>query len=248
MRQGDKMQEKIEEVRINELTEQIVLKYLAMKNQSPDAVVCVDIEGLACEYFKQTLSYETIAEDDATKDAFTANGIKPLKVRRNGKIKEIIFPNNTIVLDRYYQNPNNIISRRYILGHELGHRIYEKISPGHDIGNYHSIFDSERIYTIDELREQMSIPESQASRVGCALLMPRFLVEKTIQRVAKRKRLNVYGGHQLLPEDSVKFKRMTDDLGVSLNMLMIRLRRLKLLNYHSLEEYLTILGLEGGEF
>ena len=79
-------------------------------------------------------------------------------------------------------------------------------------------------------------------------MMPRFLVEKTIQRVAKRKRLNVYGGHQLLPEDSVKFKRMTDDLGVSLNMLMIRLRRLKLLNYHSLEEYLTILGLEGGEF
>ena len=242
------MQERIEEVRINELTEQIILKYLAMKKQSPESVVCVDIEGLACDYFKQTIIYETFAEDDPDKDAFSANGIKPLKVRRNNKVESVVFPKDTIVLDKYYQNPSNIISRRYVLAHEIGHRIYEKMAPGHNAGNYHSIFDTERVYTIDELREQMTIPESQATRVGCALLMPQFLVENTIHRVAKRKRLNVYGGHQILPDDSSKFKQISDDLGVTFNMLMIRLRRLKLLNYRSIEEYLNIVGLEGGEF
>ena len=242
------MQEKIEEVRINELTEQIVLKYLAMMNQSPESVACVDIEGLACEYFKQTLLYEAFAEDDPDKDAFMANGIKPLKVRRNRKIESIVFPKDTIVLDRFYQNPSNIISRRYILSHELGHKIYEKIAPGHDVGNYHTIFDTERVYSIDELKEQMSVPESQATRVGCALLMPRFLVENTLYRVTRRKRFNVFSGHQILPEDSIKFKQMADDLGVTFNMLMIGMRRLRLLNYRSIEEYLNIVVLEGGGY
>lgn len=239
------MQEKIEEQRLNELTESIVLKYLKKKRQSPDSVICVDIEGLASEYFKQKVIYEVFAEDDPGKDAFSANGVRPLKVRRNGKIEEIVFPIGTIVLDKYYQNPFNIISRRYNIAHELGHRIYEKIAPGHDAGNYHTIFDSERQYTIGELKEQMSIPEGQATRVGCGLLMPPFLVRNTLYRITEKELFPVYGDHQMLPEDSAKFKRMADDLGVTFNMLMIRLRRLKLLDYRSLEEYLSIVGLEG---
>ena len=58
------MQEKIEEQRVNELTESIVLKYLKKKKQSPDSMICVDIEGLASEYFKQRVIYEVFAEDD----------------------------------------------------------------------------------------------------------------------------------------------------------------------------------------
>ncbi len=239
------MQEIIEEQRVNELTESIVLQYLKKKNQSPDTVICVDIEGLASEYFKQKLIYEVFAEDDPGRDAFSANGIRPLKVRRNGKAEEVVFPKGTIVLDKYYQNQFNITSRRYNIAHELGHRIYEKIAPGHDAGNYHTIFDSEQQYTLDELKEQMSIPEGQATRVGCGLLMPPFLVANTLYRVTGKDRFPVYGDHQMLPADSVKFKGMADDLGVTCNMLMIRLRRLKLLDYRSMDEYLSIVGLEG---
>lgn len=200
---------------------------------------------LASEYFKQKVIYEVFAEDDPGRDAFSANGVRPLKVRRNGKTEEIVFPRGTIVLDKYYQNQFNIISRRYNIAHELGHRIYEKIAPGHDAGNYHTIFDSERQYTIDELKEQMSIPEGQATRVGCGLLMPPFLVRNTLYRITDKELFPVYGDHQMLSEDSAKFKRMADDLGVTFNMLMIRLRRLKLLDYRSMEEYLSIVGLEG---
>ena len=241
------MQEKIEEQRINELTESIVLKYLKKKKQSPESVLCVDIEGLASEYFKQKIVYEIFAEDDPGKDAFSANGIRPLKVRRNRKTEEIVFPKGTIVLDKHYQNQFNITSRRYIIAHELGHRIYEKIAPGHDTGNYHTIFDSERKYTIEELREQMTIPEGQATRVGCGLLMPHFLVENTLWRITGDERFPVYGDQQMLPDDSAKFKKMADDLGVTFNMLIIRLRRLKMLDYRSMEDYLSIVGLEGGE-
>ena len=91
----------------------------------------------------------------------------------------------------------------------------------------------------------MSIPEGQATRVGCGLLMPSFLVRNTLYRITGKELFPVYGDHQMLPEDSAKFKRMADDLGVTFNMLMIRLRRLKLLDYRSLEDYLSIVGLEG---
>ena len=111
------MQEKIEEQRTNELTESIVLKYLKKKKQSPESVLCVDIEGLASEYFKQKIIYEIFAEDDPGKDAFSANGIRPLKVRRNRKTEEVVFPKGTIVLDKHYQNQFNITSRRYIIAH-----------------------------------------------------------------------------------------------------------------------------------
>lgn len=242
------MQERIDEERINELTEKLVLKYLAKKKQSPDSILCVDIEGMASDYFKQKIVYENFAEDDPGKDAFSANGIKPIKISKNDEIKEVVFPKNTIVLDRYYQNQFNIIPRRFNIAHELGHRIYEKIAPGHNAGNYHTIFDSERQYTIQELREQMNIPEGQATRVGCGLLMPLFLIVNTLHRIIGKDKFPVFGDHQMLPADSAKFKQMADDLGVTPNMLMIRLRRLKLLEYHSIEEYIGIVGLEEGEW
>ena len=242
------MQEKIEEERVNELTENLVLKYLAKKKQPPDSVICIDIEGMATEYFKQKIIYETIAEDDPGKDAFLANGIKPLKVKRDGRIRSIVFPNNTIVLDKYYASNFNIISRRLTVAHELGHRIYEKVAPGHDCGNYHTIFDAERHYTREELKEQMSVPEGQATKVGCGLLMPPFLVKNTLQRITGKDTFPVYGYVQMLPEDSKNLKKIVDDLGVTFNTLMIRMRRLKLIEYHPLEEYLEILGLEGGEW
>ena len=93
----------------------------------------------------------------------------------------------------------------------------------------------------------MKITESQSTKVGCGLVMPVFLVLSTLRRVMNADCFPVYGNYQMLPKDSMKFKRMADDMGVSENMLMIRLRRLKLLDYRPIEEYLEIIGLRGAE-
>ena len=145
------MIEKIDDNRINELTEAIVLGYLKMNNQNPRKILCVDLDGIAKEYFGFDVLYESIAEDDPDIVAFSANGIKPLRIKRNGSIEDVVFSEKTIVLDTYFRQPQNSIQRRLTLSHELGHKIYEKIAPGHDIGNYKKIFDAERDYTIEEL-------------------------------------------------------------------------------------------------
>ena len=238
------MKEKIDQDRINELTEKIVENYLRKKRQRPEDVICVDIEGIAAEYFGKDIVYERFAEKDPGRDAFTANGSRPLRVMRDGRPADIVFPEGTIVLDMRFADQSEAVSRRFILAHEVGHEIYAKVSPGVPQGYYHTVFDTGRIYSPSELAEQMSVTEAQASRIGCALLMPRFLVEKTVKEVTGRTAVTVYGDYQMLPGGSADLKRVADDLGVSSLMLMIRLRRLGLLEYRPIEEYFAALGME----
>ena len=64
----------------------------------------VDILALA-KSFGLTVRYDSFAEADATKDGFLSNGIDPLKVWRNGKRTDKVFPDGTIVIDRYLKEP-----------------------------------------------------------------------------------------------------------------------------------------------
>ncbi len=239
------MIEKIDDRRINELTEAIVLEYLKRTKQNPKKMICVDLDGIAKDYFGFDIRYETIAEDDPDIVAFSANGIKSLRVKINNEIADIVFHKNTIVLDNYYKQPHNSIQRRLTLSHELGHKIYERIAPGHDQGNYKKIFDSERNYSFDQLKEQLKVTEVQATQVSCALLMPHFLLYNTLMRVTKKKAFTVYGDHQMLPEASLKLKQMADDIGVSVNMLFIQFKKHNLIDFRAIEEYIELVGLEG---
>ncbi len=240
------MVEKIQNDRINELTEAIVLSYLSSIGQDPKTVVCIDLDGIAKDFFGFDIRYETIAEEDTSKVAFSANGVDTLRVMRNGKAVDILFPDTTIVLDSYLKRSENSIQRRLLLSHELGHKIYAKIASGHDRGNYYRMFDSERDYNFEELRQQMNIVEAEATQAGCGLQMPGFLLQNTLKRVTKRKMFSVYGCHQMLPEDSLKFKKMAEDMGVSPNMLFIQMKKNKLISFKPIEDYLKLTGLEGG--
>jgi len=231
--------------RMSELAESIVLDYLKSKNQDPKSIICVDIEGLAKDFFGLKIKYETICEDDVDKVAFSGNGIKPLKIRKNGKTVETIYPSDTIVLDKYFLQADHFSSRRFSIGHELGHKILSKVVPGHDTGNYHTVFDKERQYNFSELKSMMKICESQANQMSAALQMPLFLLKSTIKKVCGKGKFTVYGNLQMLPADSAKLKRMADDLGVAPTTLFIRLKGCQLIEYRPIEEFLKIIGLEG---
>lgn len=243
----DKIQmiERLDDTRINELTEAIIIDYLKTKGQVPESIVCVDIEGLASEYFGFNIVYDNFAEDNPNRIAFCANGVKPIKVFRNKKPTSIVYPDNTIVLDKYLLKVENSTSRRFSIGHELGHKILSRVTAEHHSGRYNSMFDNEMTYTIDEMRMQFSICEIEANKVSAALLLPKFLLENTLIRTIEKDKFTVYGEYQMLPDDSYKFKEMAEDLGVSPVTLQIRLKNCKMLEYKDMSEYLKITKLKG---
>ena len=95
---------------LEELGETIVRAYIN-KTRRYNAL-CVDIEGLVTDYLGLTVVYETIVEDDLNKIAFLSNGKRPLRVVRDGKRVEVVFPKNTAVLDKvlveYYGAPTPV--------------------------------------------------------------------------------------------------------------------------------------------
>ena len=237
------MIDRLDSNRLNELSEYFILDYLRQQGADPNAVVCIDMDGLATDYFGLTICYENFAEEDKSKTAFAPNGVKPLKVKRNGTVVSIVFPADWLVLDRYYQRAENSTARRFTVGHELAHKILAKVAPEHNLGNYQMIFDKERIYTIDELHEMMSMSESQANQMSAALQLPIFLLKNTLKRVTGGTKFPVYGDFQMLPADALNLKRMADDTGVAMKTLMIRLRDCKMIEYRSMEDYVRQLRL-----
>ena len=128
----------------------------------------VDILALA-KSFGLTVRYDSFAEADATKDGFLSNGIDPLKVWRNGKRTDKVFPDGTIVIDRYLKEPGRENRLRYTIAHELAHHIN---SVHQTSGCFHSEFDSERTYSNIEFRKMFNISEMQANNLAGILLLP----------------------------------------------------------------------------
>jgi len=240
------MIEQLENDRVQELAESIVMSYLTEKGQRPESILCVDIEGLIQDQYGYQIIYENIAEEDASIVAFSANGVRPLQVRRNGRKEKVIFSNDCIVIDKYFLDPKRSIQKRFTLSHELGHKIYEKVSPAHGNGNYRTIFDATVDYSMESLRNQMNFCELEANKIGCALLMPHFLLVNTLKRVTNRSKFRIFGICQMLPEDSMKLQQMAHDLGVSTNMILIELKKQRLLEFGTVDKYLKLTGLKGG--
>ena len=66
---------------------------------------CFDIEGFITDYLGLAIVYESFAEKDSSKIGFLSNGIDPLLVYRNGTATPIVFPKDTIVVERYRKQP-----------------------------------------------------------------------------------------------------------------------------------------------
>ena len=233
--------------RIFEIAEAIVLDYLKSKNQSQDKIICIDLEGIAKDYYGYNLLNEIIAEDDPDIVGFLADGVQPLKVIREGIKKNIVFPKKTIILDQYLMHSANSIQRRFTLSHELGHMIYSQMESIPMQSSCYRAYDPERGYTFEQQKKQMHILESQANNIGCALQMPRFLLQNTLRRNMGREVFPLYGEQQMLPEDAVRLHEMANDIGVSPYMLLLQLKLRNMIEYYPMKEYMEKVGLKGGE-
>lgn len=221
---------------LEELGETIVKAYVNKTKQYN--TYCVDIEGLVTDYLGLTVVYETIAEDDPNKIAFLSNGKRPLTIIYEGQRTAVVFPKNTVIVDKFLLGENESSRRRFTLGHEGAHSVIAKQNPMQDVGCFYNEFDPERHYTFDEQRELLSFSEAQADRLSSIFLMPRFILQKVMKKYKCENGLSVYGWNVFAPDEKIKLRKMADCMGVSYQALVIRLRTLGLLISHDLTVYI----------
>lgn len=208
---------------IKELTETLLLDFF--KHINTRGMSCIDIDGLA-SFFGLSIIYEDIAEADKNKVAFFSNGKKPLCVYRNGKAKMIRFPENTIVLDNYLRRIDMSGKRRYTVAHEIGHYILEKYGYAPAEARFYNEYQLDYEYSFADIKQMMSMNESQANEIGAFLLMPEFLVRDAVKTHFKNGKIPIYGDYLLTVDTKKKIWAIADRLGVSFGALMIQLKKL----------------------
>ena len=218
-----------------ELCDGLIQQYVGDATAVPS---WVDIDAFARDFLKCTILYESIAEEDKDIIGFTGDGKRSIIVIKNGNPKAVIYPRNTIVLDKYLLNPNEQCHRRFVLGHEVGHIIANRIDP-ESPACFHHCMDRERTeYTIQDLKERYSIVEWQANMIAASLLMPRYIMKNALNRFNGGRRLPIYGEHIFHPREKTILEKMAKSLQVSYTALIIRLKELDMLNKHDVSEYI----------
>lgn len=221
---------------INELSEGLILEYFKSYKKTPERV---DIEDFITQYLKISIVVETFAEKDNDRMGYTSNGKTSLSVIRDDVKIRVVYPAKTIVIDSFLTNSTEVGKYRFTLAHEAAHCIFDMSYGGVVESHFHSAFDAERSYTLDDLKQRMNSCEWQANTMAAALLMPRFLVEKAMEKHAQRKTLPVYGDNVFSPRTKMTIDKMSETLGVSYSSLLIRLRSLKMFERHDISEYVT---------
>ena len=83
---------------IETLCEAMIKDYHRAKRY--DGVICVDIEGFVREYLGLPVIYETFAEPDPGRVGFCSDGRRPLRIRKDGGIRQVTYPAGTIVIEK----------------------------------------------------------------------------------------------------------------------------------------------------
>lgn len=226
---------------LEELGESLISSYL----KGNDKCLCIDIEGFIRDYLGLDIKYESFAEEDVGKIGFLSDGTTELKINRQGRAVKVVFPKWNIVLDKILLADNECGRCRFTMAHEAAHYLLERHNPMTS-AQFHRVFDREQNYSIPDLKELMSMNESQADKLAATLLMPRFLIDRALKRFNRGKELKVYGQTILAPKEKVTMRKMGDSLGVSYTALFIRLRDLGLLEFRNQEEYFKSHLMTGG--
>lgn len=218
---------------LDEIGECIILSYLGVKATDTKSI---DIEKLAkCLGLK--IVNVTFAETDMSKAGFLADGISPLHIKCNGKIIKKIYPKKTLVIDSYFQNEKESNRKRFLIAHEIAHYIINRIS-NKQISAYNTEFDFEKEYSIEELKNMLKLNESQADHLAASILMPKYLVVKTMDELFNGKKLILYGNQIVDIKSKPLIKQLANSMGVSYKACFIRLKDLNLFEKRDMSEYL----------
>jgi len=82
--------------------------------------------AMGMNYLHCTVVYENISAGSNCL-GFASDGVTKISISRNGRKRGVLYPRDTIVLDKYLTTPSNESKRRFVLGHEAGHVITGRI-------------------------------------------------------------------------------------------------------------------------
>ena len=209
--------------------------------------MCLDIEGFITEYLGLNIVYETISEEDKSKLAFLADGLDPLRVTRDGAASFVVFPKGTIVVEMFLTRNSEAARKRFALAHEAAHAILERHVPLQTGGHFQSEFDSTAHYSKEDILRMFSINESCANRLGAALLMPEYRMDRALKKYNDGNKLICYGG--VFPQqEKLVIQKLANALGVSTAAMTNRLRELKMVESRPIDKYIRETLRYGGEY
>ena len=184
----------------------------------------VDIDSFVTEYLGYSILYENIAVEE--KLGFTSDGVTPLEVIRDSIKNRVIFPEKTIVIDKFYQDKKYDEKRRFILAHEVGH-IIQNIVEGTAVVGFYSDLSSGCVgSSFLDMKESMSIVETKANKYAAAILMPDYVILDLVNKYHDGKKFTVYFDVLFTPKDMQCLEKIASILKVSYSALFYRLKDL----------------------
>lgn len=216
----------------------------AFSDGSPPKMV--DIDGIT-ERLGIPVMYEAFAEEEQDKIGYLSDGVNPLKVWRNRQKAKVVFPKDTVVLDKFLLRPEENTHRRFALAHEVSHKIINSADPIRSTAYFDRIYDNERHYSFGELQNRLTFDEAQANAMAAAILMPWFMMDAALKKYNRGKNIPIYGDCVFLPKTKTVLLNISEMLGVSHTALLIQLRKYRLLEQHNITEYIKKNLIAGGQ-
>ena len=221
---------------LDELGEAIIKEYF--RKHPNKAKSYVDVDDFISNYLGLQLQYFCFAEEEMGKLGFLADGKTPLMVYQFNRVISHILPKNTIAISTAITGDKEHNRCRFTKAHEASHFILARVNNEEYSARFYNDFDSQKIYGMQELSGMFNAGEWQANTLASAILMPRFLVEKTLDKHNQSRRVKCYGNYTLSIQDKKRIKAMANELNVSFSAFLIRLKDLRLLEYHDMSEYI----------
>ena len=221
---------------LDALGEELIREYLKTTHRWNS--MSVDIEGFVTEFMQEKIEYVCFAEDDPNRIGFAGDGVSPLLIQNGNSVTEKIYDEKTIVLDKGLLFSENSGRRRYTIAHEAAHKILKKHVPLQAVSCFCTAYSNETDYRFSELKRIHSFNEICANRLGAALLMPTFLMERVLRKYHDGDHVTIYEGGIFSEKEKLKISRMTNAMGVSYSAFINRLRELEMLDTVPFEIYM----------
>jgi len=223
--------------------------YTEKKLDEGKLITQIDIEDfvvniLGCKIVYESINSYSSTESDKEEDClgFCSDGIEPISVIRNGHAEDVVFPKDTIVIDRYLNEPNLSNRKRFTIAHEAGHVIKNRMT-GVEQAEYNHV-NGVVLTSVPAMRKRYSYHEIEANKFAASLLMPEGMVAMLMHKYHKGEPIVVYQGNIVSGKDLKIITFMAKILGVAYSTMYYILQTLGFLVDGVLENYVedTVIG------
>ena len=211
---------------IDRICSELTDMYTEKKLDEGTLITQIDIEDFTIKILGCSIVYESIVED-ADCMGFLSDGVSSLPIIRDGRITSIVFPKDTIVIDKYLNDPNQTTLKRQIIAHEAGHVIKNRMC-GVIVSEFNHAGGIE-LKSSEAIHKRYSVKEAEANKFALSILMPESMVAMLMQKYYGDKKIEKHLDNSLVGKDAYKVSLMAKILGVSYALMYIRLMNLGLI-------------------